>query len=76
MSDKNRKNLRLHDLKKESRENSIKDGFFATVKDSIANNYITPFAIAINSSDSLIAMLSSIPGLLGPVSEFYSSRLI
>ena len=76
MSGNTVKKSELHELKKQSRENSVKDGFFATIKDSVANNYITPFAIAINSSDSLIAMLSSIPGLLGPVSEFYSSRLI
>ncbi len=78
MNEKRKKNLESYEtkLKKKARENSIKDGFFATIKDSVANNYITPFAIAINSTDSLIAMLSSIPGLLGPVSEFYSSRLI
>lgn len=63
-------------LKKESLDYSINEGFFATIKDSVVNNYISPFAIAINSSNSLIAMLSSIPGLLGPISQWQSSRLI
>jgi MFS family permease len=72
----NKKTVNIEDLKEKSREYSIKDGFFSTIKDSIVNNYIVPFAIAINSSDSLIAMFSSIPGLLGPITEWYSSTLI
>ena len=63
-------------LKRISRKYSIKDGVFATIKESVASNYISPFAIVLNSPNYLIAMLSSIPGLLGPISELFSSRLI
>ena len=63
-------------LKEKSRNYSIKDGIFATIKDSVSGNFISPFAIAINSSNSMIAMLSSIPGLLGPISQWQSSELI
>lgn len=63
-------------LKEDSRKYSIKDGIFATIKDSVAGNFISPFAIALNASDALIAMLSSIPGLLGPISQWRSSDLI
>ncbi len=63
-------------LKKEARHYSIKDGIFATIKGSIADNYISPFAIFLNASDSLIAMFSSIPGLIGPISQWKSSGLI
>ena len=63
-------------LKEKSRDYSIKDGIFSTIKDSIAGNFISPFAIALNSSNSMIAMLSSIPGLLGPISQWQSADLI
>lgn len=68
--------INLEEIKEKSRDYSVKDGIFATIKDSIANNYISPFAIAINSPDYMIGLLSSIPGLLGPVSEWRSSRFI
>lgn len=66
----------LEGLKEKTRNYSVKEGIFATIKDSIANNYVSPFAIAINSPDYMIGLLSSIPGLLGPISEWRSSKLI
>jgi len=63
-------------LREKSGDYSIKDGIFSTIKDSIAGNFIAPFAIALNSSNAMIAMLSSIPGLLGPISQWQSSDLI
>ncbi|MFA5258654.1 MAG: MFS transporter [Candidatus Pacearchaeota archaeon] len=68
--------IKLDDLKKQSRSYSIREGIFSTIKDSVSVNYITPFAVAINSPNYMIGFLSSIPGLLGPVSEWRSSRLI
>jgi len=62
-------------LQRKSRHFSIKEGIFATIKNSFGNSYITPFAVAINASSSLIAMLSSVTGLLGPISQWQSSRL-
>jgi len=67
---------KLDHLKKQSRDYSIREGIFSTIKDSVSTNYITPFAVAINSPNYMIGFLSSIPGLLGPVSEWRSSRLI
>ena len=63
-------------LKEQSRNYSIKEGIFSTIKESVSGNYITPFAIAISSSNYMIGLLSSVPGLLGPISEWKSSRLI
>jgi len=60
----------------QSRKYSIKDGIFSTIKVSLGNSYIVPFAVAINASNSLIALLSSIPSLLNPISQLFSSRLI
>ncbi|MFA5855786.1 MAG: MFS transporter [Candidatus Pacearchaeota archaeon] len=76
MARKKEETIDISYLKKKSREYSIKDGIFATLKDSLGNSYISPFAIAMNSSDYLIAMLSSIPGLLGPICQWKSSKLV
>jgi len=63
-------------LKRQSRKYSVLDGIFATIRNSLGNAYVVPFAVAINTSNSLIALFSSIPGLLGPISQWFSSRLI
>jgi predicted PolB exonuclease-like 3'-5' exonuclease len=76
MARKKEETIDIPYLKKKSREYSIKDGIFATLKDSLGNSYISPFAIAMNSPDYMIAMLSSIPGLLGPISQWKSSKLV
>jgi len=77
LSKKERKELRrVKRLKKKSRKYSIIDGAFATIKNSLGNSYIVPFAVAINASNSLIAMLSSVPGLLGPLSQLFGPRLM
>ncbi len=68
------KNIR--GLKHQARRHSIKEGIFASAKDAFGDRFIAPFAIAINASNSLVAMLTSIGGLLGPLSQVFSSRLI
>lgn len=67
---------RVDELRHKSRRLSIKEGALSTVKASFCDSYVTPFAIAINSSNFLIGMLTSISGLLGPISQWFSSRLI
>ncbi len=60
----------------QSRRRSIKEGIFSTLSFSFASRYISPFAIAINMSNPLVAMMSSIGGLIGPISQMFGSRLI
>lgn len=67
---------RTIELRHKARRLSIKEGCFASIKTSLGDYYITPFAIAINSSNFLIGMISSISGLVGPMSQWFSSRLI
>jgi MFS family permease len=74
MEEDDKKNI--VELSEKSRKYSLKEGVFSTIKDSVSGNYITPFAIAINSPNYLIGLLSSITGLIGPISEWRSSRLI
>ncbi len=67
---------RIKELKHKARRVSIKEGIFATAGFAFGNHYLSPFAIAINLSNSLIALMSSIGGILGPLSQLFSSRLI
>jgi len=67
---------RIQELKHKSRRYSIQEGIFATVKSSFGDNFISPLAIAINSSNSMISLYHSIGGLVGPLSQMLSSRLI
>jgi MFS family permease len=71
-----KKESKMQELKHKARRMSIKEGAFSAIRQSLGDSYITPFAIAINSSNFIIAMLSSITGLVGPISQLFSSRLI
>jgi len=64
------------ELNHKARNLSIKEGVFTSVKTSLGDYYIQPFAIAINSSNSLVAMFGAVAGLLGPLSQTFGSRLI
>lgn len=67
---------RVKELKHQARRYSIKEGIFAYVRNSLGDRYVSPFAIAINSSNFIVAFLSAISGLLGPLAQAFSSRLI
>jgi len=67
---------RVKELKHHARRKSIQEGIFATGQYSFGNTYLSPFAIAINTSDAMISLLGSIGGLFGPLSQMFSSRLI
>ena len=68
--------ISLKEKKHRARRISIKEGIFASAKTSFGYNYMAPFAIAINASNSLVAMLGSIAGLLGPLSQIFGSRFM
>ena len=67
---------RMKEMKHKARRHSIREGIFASAKGSFGDRYLSPFAIAINASNSSVALLGSIGGLLGPLSQLFSSRLI
>ncbi len=67
---------RVKELKYKSRVNNIKAGIFSSAKSSFGDNFLSPFAIAINASDSLVALLTAISGILGPLSQIFGSRLM
>ncbi|MFH1787444.1 MAG: MFS transporter [archaeon] len=67
---------KIKSQKKKARHENIKEGIFATGRTSFGDYFVSPFAIAINSSSSMVAMLNSISGLLGPISQLFGSRLM
>ena len=73
---KNVDKKKLAELTEKARKYNIKESIFSYVKDTLGFQYLSPFAIAINSSNSLVAMLNSIPGLLGPLSQIIGSKQI
>ncbi len=71
---KNKRKIRK--LQRKTRHLSVEEGIFASIRNSLGDSYIAPFAIALNSSNSVVAMLTSITGLLGPISQWQSSKLL
>jgi len=71
-----KKEDRITELRHKARRLSIKEGCFASIKTSLGDSYITPFAIAINTNNFIIALFTSLTGILGPISQWFSSRLI
>ncbi len=55
---------------------SVKEASFASVNLNIAESYIVPYALALNASNFQIGLLRSIYGLLPPVTQLYSSKLM
>ncbi len=64
------------ELRHQARRTSIKEGIYDSSSISLGDRFIPAFAIAINASNSLVAILSSVTGFLGPLSQLHGSRLM
>lgn len=67
---------KIKKLKHKARRKSIKEGIYASIKNAFGDKYISPFAIAINASNSIVVLLSAIIGLLGPFGQTLGSKLM
>jgi MFS family permease len=67
---------KIENLKRKSRRDSIKEGIFSSGRVSFGDRFVQPFAIAINASNPIVALIPSISGLFGPISQIFGSRLI
>ncbi|PIN87604.1 hypothetical protein COV12_02960 [Candidatus Woesearchaeota archaeon CG10_big_fil_rev_8_21_14_0_10_32_24] len=76
MANKKRGSKKIKELKHNARRHSIKEGLFTSAREAFGDYYVSPFAIAINASNTIIALLTSVSGLLGPASQTFSSKLI
>ncbi len=60
---------------RKSLKHSFLDGMFASVMQGIAENYINPYALALQASAREIGLLVSIPGLTAAVSQLRTADL-
>lgn len=63
-------------LKEKSLKISIAEGSAYSVMDGFGLKYISPYAIALNLSNTAIGLLSSLPGLVGSLAQLPGSRAI
>jgi MFS family permease len=60
-------------VKKEKSVNySVKDGLFTSVKAGLTENFVMPFAIALNASNGMLAALSSVPQLIASFIQLFA----
>ncbi|MBS3105690.1 MFS transporter [Candidatus Woesearchaeota archaeon] len=64
------------DETKKSLKYSIYDGAAFAVMDGLTASFITPFAVALNASISLIAALTYIPQLVGAFIQLFAAKLV
>src|SRR3989338_8166805 len=63
-------------LKKEARAISIREGSSYSFMDGFGLRFITPYALALGAGTTQIGVLSSVPGLLGNLSQIGTIKLM
>ena len=51
---------------------SVKDGLFTSIKSGLTSSFVMPFAIAMNASIGMLALLSSVPGFVASFLQLFS----
>ena len=64
------------ELKEKTKKLSIKEGIASSVMDGAGVKYITPYALALGANNSQIGFLTSIPTLLGNLSQLFTYKAI
>jgi MFS family permease len=64
------------DVVKKSLKYSLYDGAAFAVMDGMTASFITPFAVALNASVSLIAALTYVPQLVGSFIQLFAAKLV
>ena len=59
-----------------TRNYSIIEGVASTVAGGFGESYVTAFAVAINSSNTMISLLTAIPNLIGPISQAFTPKMM
>jgi MFS family permease len=59
-----------------TREYSIIEGIAATFAGAFGESYITAFAVAMNSSNTLIALLTAVPNLIAPIAQAFTPKMM
>jgi MFS family permease len=69
------KEASLKEKKHHTRRLSIKEGMFWSVRASFGDHYLSPFAIAMQASNSVVAMISTLWSL-ATISQLFGSKLV
>ncbi|MEM3067363.1 MAG: MFS transporter [Thermoplasmata archaeon] len=72
----NSDNKEIEDKLEKTRNLSIKEGSFASVAAGVGENYVTPYALSLGANNAHIGYLTSLAGLIGPISQIMGNRLI
>ncbi len=67
--------ITIEHKKEASLRHSIKDGSFYSIMQGFGENYVSPFAIAMNATNPQIAFLISIPLLLASLFQLVSAKI-
>lgn len=62
--------------KEQARKISVKEGSFTSLMDGFGLRYITPYALALGATNFQIALLGSLPTLLGDFAQLSTLKLI
>ncbi|HME52938.1 MAG TPA: MFS transporter [Candidatus Lokiarchaeia archaeon] len=63
-------------LKRRTMTISIVEGGFGVGSNSVSDNFLVPFALAIQSTPAQIGLLTSIPGIVNPVGQVLGSNIM
>lgn len=63
-------------LIKKSLDYSVKESAPASIMESLGNNFVNPFAIAMKATSFQIGLLTAIPNLVAPLSQLHANKLI
>jgi MFS family permease len=74
--DKKLKTELTDEEKAKTRSLSIKEGASASVMSGAGESYITPYALELGANNAQIGLLTSLTGMLGPISQIFGSKLI
>lgn len=61
---------------KQSLKYSLCDGVFMSVMNGMSESFIAPYAIAMNAGAAMIAMLSSVPGLVSALFQIQTAPMV
>ena len=68
--------ITIEHKKQNSLKRSIKEGSFHSIMAGFGENYISPFAIALNATNPQIALLVSVPLLLASLFQLVAAKVI
>jgi MFS family permease len=67
---------RIRHSKQKALERSINEGAAASFSQSLINTFMIPFALILKANAFQIGLLSSLAGLVSPISQIFGSRLM